>query len=67
MTTEGERVADDVAQLKAEFPGWYFEPYWQTVGNGPDARWLLGESLVHGKVTAPDAEEMRRRIREAQR
>lgn len=56
-------MADDVAALAAEFPGWYFEPYWQTVGNGPDARWLQGWSLVHGKVTAPDAESMRRAIR----
>lgn len=26
MTEEGERMADDVAQLAAEFPGWYL---WQ--------------------------------------
>ena len=69
MTAEGEREVSDVAQLEEEFPAWDFGVAWITVGNGPDARTLYAWSLEHGgpPLTAPDADGMRRAIREARR
>lgn len=67
MTGEGERVADDVAELRAEFPAWDFQPAWRAAGSGPDGRVLLGWSLEYGgpPLCAADADGMRRAIREA--
>ena len=69
MTDEGERMPDDVAQLRREFPAWDFQVAWHAAGSGPDARWLLGWSLERAgpPLSAPDAESMRRAIREGLR
>ena len=69
MTDEGERMPDDVAQLRREFPAWDFDVAWHAAANGPDARWLLGWSLERGgpPLSAPDADGMRRAIREGLR
>jgi hypothetical protein len=32
---------DDLAQLRATFPGWEFESTWAVAGTGPDQRRLL--------------------------
>jgi hypothetical protein len=39
---------DDLAQLRAAFPGWEFEARWTVAGTGPDSRVLLAH---HGDVT----------------
>jgi hypothetical protein len=57
---------NDVAALAGEFPAWDFGVSWITVGSGPDARVLYAWSLEGGPpLTAPDADQMRRKIREA--
>lgn len=59
-------MPEDVAALNAEFPAWYFTESWVTAGSGPDGRTLQAFPLEGGdKLTAFDAEEMRRQIRKA--
>ena len=68
MTAEGDEGVTDVAQLEAEFPAWDFGVTWITVGSGPDVRTLFAWPLEGGAtVRALNAEEMRRKIREARR
>jgi hypothetical protein len=38
---EGEVVADDVAQLAAEFPEWQISADWITANSGTDVRFLV--------------------------
>ena len=56
---------DDITRLEREFPAWDFGTSWVTVGSGPDVRKIWAWPLDGGpQVTAADADEMRRKIRE---
>ena len=56
----------DVTALAGEFPAWDFGVSWITAGSGPDARRLWAWPLDGGETLhAFDADEMRRKIREA--
>jgi hypothetical protein len=34
---------DDLAELRAAFPGWTIEARWTVAGTGPDQRYLLAQ------------------------
>jgi hypothetical protein len=59
MSTSCQR--DDLAELRATFPGWQFESQWVSAGSGPDQRRLCARK---GDVTvsAWDAGDLAARI-----
>lgn len=61
------RVAEDIRQLREEFPDYSFSSTWRSAATGPDCRVLLA---WRGGDTAPlaafSAGELRRRMAEEQ-
>jgi len=65
MTGAPEDVSD-LDALADEFPAWDFDTSWTTTASGPEYRTIWGWNLNSGeRLTAPDADEMRRKIRGA--
>jgi hypothetical protein len=56
---------DDLAELRATFPGWEIEARWTVAGTGPDSRYLVARK---GDVTVTGwhAEELAAGIRRAE-
>jgi hypothetical protein len=54
--------AEDIAQLRAAFPGWDIEARWTVAGTGPDSRVLVA-SRGDVTVSALDAQGLAGAIR----
>lgn len=55
-------VADDLSQLREEFPSWRFGTVWATAASGPDQRriWATRDAVT---VTAWNAAELAQKVR----
>jgi len=43
-------AADDLSQLRSEFPGWRFGVRWAAAVSGPDRRRVWGERIADGTL-----------------
>ena len=58
-------VADDLSQLREQFPDWRFGTVWATAATGPDQRrvWATRDAVT---VTAWNAAELAQKVRREQ-
>lgn len=58
-------IPDDIAQLRAEFPGWTFGTVWVSAASGPDSRriWAMRDGFLLSAWTAAElAADIRRQV-----
>jgi hypothetical protein len=49
-------MADDLAKLRADYPGWTFGSVWATAASGPDSRrlWASRDGMLLSAWTAAE-------------
>jgi hypothetical protein len=57
-------AADDLSQLRSEFPGWQFGSQWAAAVSGPDRRRVWGERIADGTLLVEwSASALRARVK----